>query len=110
MTQDKLRFFRDGEGAPRAEGFDPETQVLALFLESDLQDDSSLCREVLARMAEGSPAHGNRAEFIGNSFVVGFGPDGVVLTGHPEGNRHNARVDPRRVEKAVREWLEFIET
>lgn len=109
MMQQKLRFFRDREGAPRAEGFDPGTRVLALFLESDLQDDGGVCREILRRMAARSGEGTTREQFVGNSFAVTFGHDSVVLTGHPEGNLHNATLDPGQVETAVRGWLEFIE-
>ena len=35
----KLRFYRDREQAPRAEGSDEHSSQLAQLLESDIQDD-----------------------------------------------------------------------
>lgn len=109
MRQKRLRFFRDREGAPRAEAADPDGRVLALFLESDLQDDAGLCRELLGRVTAQPGANDEPVEFIGNSFAVAFAADVVTLSGHSEGNEHTAMLDPGRVETALRGWLEFIE-
>jgi hypothetical protein len=109
MKHERLRFFRDLEGAPRAEAGDPDGRVLALFLESDLQDDAGLCRELLGRMTSRRGANDQPINFIGNSFAMTVDADIVTLSGHSEGNSHTAMLDSRRVETAVRGWLEFIE-
>ena len=108
MKNEQLRFFRDPNGVPRAEGADPDGRVLALFLESDIQDDDGLCRELLGRMAAQAGANEQPIEFIGNSFAMTFGPDIVTLSGHSDGNDHTAILAPRRVETALKGWLEFV--
>lgn len=109
MKHERLHFFRDRDGAPRAEATDPDGRVLALFLESDIQDDAGLCRELLGRMGAETGTSDRSFAFIGNSFAVTFGADIVTLSGHSEGNEHTGMLDPYRVETALRGWLEFIE-
>jgi len=110
MKQKQLRFFRDDEGAPRAEGFDADSGVLALFLESDIQDDEGLCRELLGRITARASRNDHPIEFLGNSFAANFGSDLVTLSSHVEGTAHTAMLDPHQVELALSGWLEFIET
>jgi len=109
MIHEHLRFFRDFNDTPRALGLDPDSQVLARFLESDIQDDARLCRQLLGRIAPGGPSHAPPVEFVGNSFAASFGTDTVSLTGNTDGNRYAAVLDPHQVELALKGWLEFIE-
>lgn len=108
MMQERLRFYRDHEDAPRALGLDPDSQVLAHFLESDIQDDVTLCRELLSRIGRIDSQKESPVEFVGNSFEASFGTDSVELKGHSEGNEHAAALDPEQVERAISGWLEFI--
>lgn len=108
MIREQLRFYRDHEDAPRALGLDPGSRVLAHFLESDIQDDATLCRELLSRIARLDAPDSPPVEFIGNSFAATFSPEGAQLGGHSEGNEHSARLDTRQVERAMAEWLAFI--
>jgi len=110
MKHEHLRFFRDDEGAPRAEGFDDDFRVLALFLESDIQDDRTLCRELLGRMTARASDNDHPVEFVGNSFAANFGADVVTLNSHAEDSGHAAMLEPHQVELALGGWLEFIES
>ena len=102
MESTKLNFYSARDGAPRAEGFDEAGRVLALFLESDLQDDPGLCREVLYLLS------GHGESFIGNAFAVSLEHGAVRLEGNTEGNDRRAVVHPDRLEKAVIDWLAFL--
>ena len=110
MTHEHLHFFRDPAGTPHAEGMDADARVLALFLESDVQDDANLCRRLLARITAKPLPNAAPIEFIGNSFEAVFEPEVVKIKGHSDGNDHAADLPPHQVELALRGWLEFIES
>lgn len=110
MTHEHLHFFRDAEGTPHAEGLDADARVLALFLESDVQDDANLCRRLLARITVKPLPNADPIAFIGNSFDTVFEPKVVRINGHSEGNDHAAVLPPHQVELALQGWLEFIES
>lgn len=109
MIHEHLRFFRDHEDTPRALGLDPDFQVLARFLESDIQEDARLCRQLLGRISPVGPDHAPPIEFVGNSFAASFGTDDVILKGNTDGNPYTAVLEPHQVELALKGWLEFIE-
>ena len=108
MSKDKLRFFRSSDGAPRAEGDDDSTRVLAAFLESDLQDDANTTGLLLGRLAAGNDADTQVDAFIGNAFAVTLDGDTVTLAGLAEGNTQATMVDLEAMRRAVAGWLAFV--
>ena len=105
----QLSFYRDDEGAPRARSDSAATEALAAFLESDIQDDVTSCRELLARIEGGLDELADPIEFTGNRHAVTFTSDTVILGSHIDGDDSSAMLDPKQVETALRGWLAFIE-
>jgi hypothetical protein len=108
MNKDNLRFFRSSDGSPRAEGDGESARVLAAFLESDLQDDTTTTQLLLNRLAGGKDADDHADAFVGNAFAVTLDGDTVTLAGLAEGNTHAAMVDLEAMRLAVADWLAFV--
>ena len=103
----EIRFYRDPEGAPRAEAKEPALEGLAQFLESDIQDDRSSCIDLLGEII--STTGGSAPlEFIGNSWILSYSEEFAALANHVDEDADAIPLPPETVAQAVREWLEFI--
>ena len=105
-----LSFYRDEQGAPRAQAENEETEVLGAFLESDIQDDAVTCRELLARIDDEIDELSEPVEFTGNRHAVTFTNDTVVFSSHQQGDDSSAMLDLHQVQTALKGWLAFIES
>jgi uncharacterized protein YacL (UPF0231 family) len=103
----KLRFYRDQEHAPRAEGSDEHSSQLARLLESDIQDDVVACRELLDNIHRLSREN-DRISRTGNSFNITLTPRRTTLRNLSLETGENYILDTGRVERALQEWLNFI--
>ncbi len=108
MAKDTLKFYRSADGAPRAEGYDEADQVLAGFLESDLQDDAIVARELLERLALPVDADDQVDAFVGNAYAVTVDGETVTLAGNAEGNDRTAMISLDDLRRAVSGWLKFV--
>jgi uncharacterized protein YacL (UPF0231 family) len=73
-----MRLYRDSSGDPRAHG-DKGKELLAQFLESDIQDSVSLGRKVLAAIDKVAGGHLGEWERTGNAYTLTLAPDGAEI-------------------------------
>lgn len=108
MEKYSLKFYRSEDGAPRAQAREEDGHVLAAFLESDLQDDAVMVRELLERLSRPLDADDQIDAFVGNAFAVTVDGDTVTLAGHAEGNDITSMIALTDLQHALQKWLKFV--
>jgi len=73
-----MRLYRDSSGDPRAHG-EKGKELLAQFLESDVQDSVSLGRKILAAIDKIAGGHLDEWERTGNAYTLTLAPDGADI-------------------------------
>jgi uncharacterized protein YacL (UPF0231 family) len=103
-----LRFHRDAAGDPRARG-EKEHQLLADWLESDVQDSAALGRKILSAIDKVAAGKLDDWERTGNSFTLTLSPEGADL--EPELDEAEPLHLPlRELREAVVRWVDFLES
>jgi len=103
-----LNFFIDKDGLPRATGSD-ELKDIALFLESDIQGDGGLAKELLGLLDQ-SKQDLKAKEFVGNSYALTIYPDKVIIEPlWDEHKKENTTIPHNDFRQIIEGWLEFIE-
>jgi uncharacterized protein YacL (UPF0231 family) len=103
----KLRFYRDEDNAPRALGSDEESRVLAQLLESDIQDDTVTCRELLKRIHQTAHTDGPLTH-AGNSFTISWTQQSATICNLPVDNDKEITLNTDLLMIALKNWLSFI--
>jgi uncharacterized protein YacL (UPF0231 family) len=73
-----LKFHRDADGAPRAQG-DEGRDHLAGWLESDVQENAALGRKILAAVDKVAAGDLDEWERTGNLYTLTLSPEGADL-------------------------------
>ena len=100
-------FSRDDYSAPRAEAKNPALAELAKFLESDIQDDTQTCGDLLEEIFTLGD-NDEPIEFIGNSYILSYDHKYAALGCHAIENAKPVPIRSEAVVTALREWLEFL--
>lgn len=103
----KLRFYRDDDNAPRAVGNDEESSVLAQLLESDIQDDAVICRELLERIRRVAQSDAPHVH-TGNSFTITLTRETATIGNLSLENNKETTLDRDKVVLVLKNWLNFI--
>jgi len=102
-----LRFHRDAAGDPRARG-EKHHQLLADWLESDVQDSAALGRKILAAIDKIAAGKLDDWERTGNSFTLTLSPDGADL--EPElDEAEPLHLSLRELRDIVERWVHFVD-
>ena len=108
MTMMKnLWFYRDHRGCPRVNA--PERhRLLSTFLETDIQGDIAVGRELLFKIEKVLDNTGKSEEFTGNAHTVFMSGGNAVISSlfDPESDKETLELDLLR--KAVSQWLGFL--
>ncbi len=105
-----MQFSRDKHGAPLAvaEGKDEE-QALANFLQSDVQDDNIIARELLDMADEVARGALGRYEFNGNAHELTMKHDeAVIRNSMDDKDDTEQRIPLADFRRALSGWLTFI--
>ncbi len=103
-----IKFYRDEDGAPRAEAENPHLSALAQFLESDIQDDTEICEELVETVTELPGNSEEPLEVVGNSYSVTFDGETVTFDCLPCESDDIFTLPADTVRAELQRWLEFI--
>ena len=99
----KVDFYRDASGVPRAKS-DAQQHLVADFLESDVQGDSTLCRELIHRLTHATSGW----EWVGNAHSVVLNNDNVYIAGLFEDEQEFA-INVQELVGLLINWLSFLQ-
>ncbi|GEM_PF-2284905 len=97
----------DKYGLPRVRA-DRAHRRLADFLETDVQENESLARELLQDLAAVEQKPAESLEVIGNAYVLTMAADGVTISDLYDDSSAPYRTDPDHFRRALTQWLAFI--
>ncbi len=102
-----MQFSRDKDGAPIATG-EGKQRVLADFLQSDIQDDAIIARELLEMADEVARGALGRYEFTGNAHELTLRESGATLVESHGGDDRGVEIPLADFRRALSGWLTFI--
>ena len=100
----KVDFYRDEHGAPRATA-DSRQHIVADFLESDIQGDSILCREMIDQLTH----TGTGWEWVGNAHSIRVSNNKVYIEGLFEDDTEFV-ISIQELVKLLLGWLSFLQS
>jgi len=106
---------KDSSGTPVAKAESSEA-LLAAFLETDLQGDPGMCREVLTFLKQAKKKYkkGGGAErqlsFSGNGHVLEARKNEIIISSQYDDTLSPYHLKRKKLKKIVKRWLKFIET
>lgn len=107
----KLDFYRDEAGDPRARaaaGRAREQELLARFLESDVQGSAATGREILAALRQVEAGELPAWEQTGNAFTLRLSPAGAEIESVLDESGEVAAIPLRDLRRALRAWVDFL--
>ncbi len=103
-----LEFYWDEDGTPRARA-GSALALLAGFLESEVQGSFEVGGRFLDRLVHVRAGRLEAWAETGNAYTVSIRPDEVEIM-LEEGRKGRMRVAPEQFEKALQDWLGFLQT
>lgn len=100
------KLFRDDKGYPRAEAKKPY-QLVALFLESEIQSDTIYCKEVLQIIDKIKNHEIKYWEETGNANTLILNPEKAVINNEMTNQISEVALDD--LQKAILDWISFLE-
>jgi uncharacterized protein YacL (UPF0231 family) len=104
----KLDLYRDSAGDPRARG-KGHAQMVAGFLESDLQDSPEAAREVLRAVDDVESGRAKSWEHTGNAYTLTLSPEGAAIQEENAEDAKPHRLTLEALRQAVADWAAFLE-
>jgi uncharacterized protein YacL (UPF0231 family) len=108
-----LKFHRDAAGDPRAQGKEGR-EILAGWLESDLQGSAALGHKILAAVDKVAAGDLDEWERTGNLYTLTLSPEGadlrVELTGDEETAAEPLHLSLAELRDAIARWVGFVES
>lgn len=103
-----LEFYRDEAGDPRARA-SRDRELLARFLESDVQGSATFGLEILAAIE--AIADGRLREWTqtGNAHTLVLSPEGAAIEPDFDEESESALVSLADLREAVARWIEFLD-
>ncbi len=102
-----MRLYRDSSGDPRAHG-EKGHEILARFLESDIQDSASLGRKILAAIDKVAGGHLDEWERTGNAYTLTLTPDGAEIEPEMDDDAEPLHLSLAELRQGVERWVEFL--
>lgn len=104
-----MHFYRDAAGDPRATSPAPR-ELLARFLESDVQGSAEHAREILGAI-ERVAGEGGSWQETGNAHTLILSPEGALIESEfeEEGEAAPCRISLDELRAALTGWLAFLE-
>jgi uncharacterized protein YacL (UPF0231 family) len=102
-----LHLHRDSVGELRAQSSPPH-ELLGHFLEDDVQQSMSYCREILAAIDQVSSGEMHSWEQTGNAHTLTLYPDRAIIEAEFDDSAAPCHLSLSELRDAVRRWLEFI--
>jgi hypothetical protein len=104
-----MRLYRDSSGDPRAHG-EKGKELLARFLESDVQGSATLGRRILTALDKVAAGHLASWESTGNAYTLTLAPGGAEI--EPEMDDSDTaeplHLSLAELRDAVARWMDFI--
>ena len=104
-----LQLFRDEDGCPRAWGDGPG-DLLAGWLESDVQGSPEVARELLDLVDRIASGEMDRWEGTGNAYTLTLTPEGATIEAEWEEDAPSRRASLSEVREALAGWLDLIQS
>ena len=107
-----MRFHRDSSGDPRAHGEKGREQLLAGFLESDVQGSAAHGRKILAAIDKIAGGHLDDWERTGNAYTLTLSPGGADIESEMDDDDAGAgplHLSLDELREAVARWVDFVE-
>lgn len=104
----KLELFRDEDGCPRAWGDGPG-DLLAGWLESDVQGSPEVTRELLGLVDRVASGEMEGWEQTGNAYTLTLAPEGATLEAEWEEDAPARHASLSEIREALAGWLGLIE-
>jgi len=102
-----MRLYRDSSGDPRAHG-ETGKELLAQFLESDVQDSATLGRKILKVIDKIAGGHLDEWERTGNAYTLTLAPDGADI--EPEmDDAEPLHLTLAELRDGVARWVDFLD-
>lgn len=103
-----MRLYRDASGDPRAHG-EKGKELLARFLESDVQGSAALGRKILTALDKVAGGHLATWERTGNAYTLTLAPGGATIEPEMEEDAEPFHLSLAELRDAVERWVGFIE-
>ncbi|HEY1257944.1 MAG TPA: hypothetical protein VGF34_01750 [Stellaceae bacterium] len=84
-------------------------EILASFLQSDVQGDAATARALLTEIAAAERGEPPQPGGTGNAFSIAIGPDGAVIRNAVLEDSAAERYDLAELRRALETWLAAIE-
>jgi len=107
----KLDLYWDEAGDPRARaaaGQAGEQELLARFLESDVQGSAAAGREILAALRQVVAGELPAWEQTGNAFTLRLSPTGAAIESALDESGEVVEIPLRDLRRALRAWVDFL--
>jgi uncharacterized protein YacL (UPF0231 family) len=105
-----MHFYRDDAGDPRASGSEPK-ELLARFLESDVQGSESYAGEILAAIERVAAGEEESWQETGNAHTLILDSEGATIEAEYEedGEAPPCRISLDELRGTLIGWLHFLE-
>jgi uncharacterized protein YacL (UPF0231 family) len=104
-----LKFHRDAAGDPRAHA-DKGRELLARWLESDVQGSAASARKVLAAIDKIAAGKLDDWERTGNAYTLTLSPDGGEIEPDLDEDAEPLRLSLVELREAVVGWVELLDS
>lgn len=98
-----VKCYKDENGYPRAMADDEQNEVVAAFLEQDIQGSISMVEELLRVLDQVKNGQLKNWEGTGNAHTVVITPEAVVFENEFEDGLRST-ISPNEFEMALRSW------
>lgn len=103
-----LEFHRDAAGDPRAQA-DEGGDLLAGWLESDVQGGASLGHKILTAIDKVASGDLDEWERTGNVYTLTLSPEGADIRPELEEEAEPLHLSLAELREALARWLDFVE-
>jgi uncharacterized protein YacL (UPF0231 family) len=104
-----MRLYHDSSGDPRAHG-EKGRELLARFLESDIQGSAALGRQILAAIDKVAGGHLATWERTGNAYTLTLASGGAEVEPEMEDDAKPLHLTLAELRDALARWVDFIAT
>ena len=104
----QLEFYRDTAGDPRARG-KGQGEVLAHFLEGDLQGSGKQGRAILRAIDRIEAGKLDRWEVTGNAYTLSLSPQGASLVNEIDEDAKPFELPLAQLKETVADWTAFVD-
>lgn len=102
-----LKFHRDSSGDPRAHG-EKGRELLAQFLESDVQGSAALGHKIVAAIDKIASGHLDDWERTGNAYTLTLSPKGAHIEAELDEDTPALHLPLAELRDALSRWVDFV--